>query len=207
MKKICFLMLMAFLTLSVSAQQNGVEKLIGTYQGEVTQFTNGVGVSRKVSVELAMQEDRDKYKLILRGYKLGNSEFEKITISDVDVTPDHGGWFIGVEASPVYERDSKKTNYYIYYRDQNDQSHIDGKRGEMTLVLFFRMRQADNVFSPYIDATLTFVGKKTATTGIGQVESAVTSAKDTAVYNLSGQRVENPRHGVFIVGGKKVVFK
>ena len=42
--------------------------------------------------------------------------------------------------------------------------------------------------------------------GITAVESITTTASDEAIYNLNGQRVENPTKGIYIVNGKKVIF-
>lgn len=47
-----------------------------------------------------------------------------------------------------------------------------------------------------------------ATTGISEVEAAdKANAAGQAIYNLTGQRLSSPRHGVNIIGGKKVVVK
>lgn len=43
-------------------------------------------------------------------------------------------------------------------------------------------------------------------TGIENIENTTTTDKNV-YYNLQGQRVENPQHGVFIHNGKKVVLK
>ena len=43
-------------------------------------------------------------------------------------------------------------------------------------------------------------------TDIGDIETDGTGGDD-AIYNLNGQRVENPTKGIYIVNGKKVVFK
>ena len=47
------------------------------------------------------------------------------------------------------------------------------------------------------------------TTGISTVEPFDPSMdmEDDAWYNMQGQRVENPKHGVFIRNGKKVILK
>ena len=44
------------------------------------------------------------------------------------------------------------------------------------------------------------------TTGIEHIANT-TAADDNVYYNLQGQRVEHPQHGVFIHNGKKVVLK
>ena len=43
-------------------------------------------------------------------------------------------------------------------------------------------------------------------TGIENIENTTTTDKNV-YYNLQGQRVENPQHGVFILNGKKVILK
>ena len=46
------------------------------------------------------------------------------------------------------------------------------------------------------------------TTGIGSIEADGTvRVMDGAVYNLAGQRVQNPQKGLYIVNGKKVIIK
>ena len=42
--------------------------------------------------------------------------------------------------------------------------------------------------------------------GVTAVESIKSTASDNAIYNLNGQRVENPTKGIYIVNGKKVVY-
>ena len=44
-------------------------------------------------------------------------------------------------------------------------------------------------------------------TGIGVTTRQESAPQDGAVYNLRGQRVEKPQHGLYIVNGKKVVLK
>ena len=43
-------------------------------------------------------------------------------------------------------------------------------------------------------------------TGIENIDNTTTTDKNV-YYNLQGQRVENPQHGVFILNGKKVILK
>ena len=52
--------------------------------------------------------------------------------------------------------------------------------------------------------TLVFAGDD-GTTGIRMVDS--TKTDDDSYYNLNGQRVINPQHGVFIRRGRKVIIK
>ena len=46
----------------------------------------------------------------------------------------------------------------------------------------------------------------TGTTGITEIEKSV-NAGNEAVFNLNGQRVAQPKKGLYIVNGKKVIIK
>ena len=46
-----------------------------------------------------------------------------------------------------------------------------------------------------------------STTGIDTIDAASSNEANGAYYNLQGQRVEKPQHGVYIHNGKKVVIK
>ena len=41
---------------------------------------------------------------------------------------------------------------------------------------------------------------------IGEIEASHANARD-AIYNLSGQRVSTPGRGLYIINGKKILFK
>ena len=45
------------------------------------------------------------------------------------------------------------------------------------------------------------------TTGISAIENMEPTTENAAIYNLNGQRVTNPSRGLYIVNGKKVIFK
>ena len=44
-------------------------------------------------------------------------------------------------------------------------------------------------------------------TGIGHTEITDITEKADAIYDLQGRRVENPKKGLYIVNGRKVVIK
>ncbi|WP_028896397.1 hypothetical protein [Prevotella sp. HUN102] len=202
MKKIYFLMLLSILSVSAFAQQDDTEKLLGEYQGEVQLITNGIGVKKNATIELVAQQDRDNYQLTLKGYKLGNSEFNKITIADVTISPDHQSYFVGIGQAFIYEKNTKGALCVISYKDQFDQSNIDNKE-EISINILFRTQEGKQ----YIETKTIFTGKKKVATGINQIERTNDSSKPEIVYNLNGQRVDNPQHGIYIVNGKKVIFK
>lgn len=54
---------------------------------------------------------------------------------------------------------------------------------------------------------MTFVFDDGEATGIENVDAAEDSEKQDVWYNLNGQRVSRPEHGVYIRNGKKVIIK
>ena len=53
-----------------------------------------------------------------------------------------------------------------------------------------------------------FTDDNSSTTGIDTIDtSSSATGSDNAYYNLNGQRIEKPQHGVYIHGGKKVIIK
>ena len=56
-------------------------------------------------------------------------------------------------------------------------------------------------------AKVTFVFDDGEATGIENVDAAEDSEKQDVWYNLNGQRVSRPEHGVYIRNGKKVIIK
>ena len=42
--------------------------------------------------------------------------------------------------------------------------------------------------------------------GVNEIETE-NETKEKVIYDLQGRRVKNPQHGIYIVNGKKVVFK
>lgn len=88
-------------------------------------------------------------------------------------------------------------------------NYILGKKNDV--VGFFQPKD-DAVIEAGM-AYLRFEGNVSATvlhiSGIGDdttgIEQLRVPKRDT-IYNLSGQRVENPKKGIYIVGGKKVIY-
>lgn len=56
------------------------------------------------------------------------------------------------------------------------------------------------------EVLMLLIGGNDDTTGMEQSIQETMQQTD-AIYNLNGQRVDNPQHGIYIVGGKKVIFK
>lgn len=54
---------------------------------------------------------------------------------------------------------------------------------------------------------LTFVFLDDEVTGIRTIDNGKMAMDKNAVYDLSGRRVQNPKHGLYIVNGKKVIIK
>lgn len=95
---------------------------------------------------------------------------------------------------------SAKTLYYDLYASANDFSTPNGSMPYTFVV------------SPFTDLVKVDLTAKTsdiydpATDGIKNV-AAVENKANGAWYNIAGQRVEKPQHGLFIHNGKKVVLK
>ena len=69
----------------------------------------------------------------------------------------------------------------------------------------FHVADADAWSTKFPDANVTFVGDLTPT-GINEAIGKLTDVRGE-VYNLSGQRVDKPTKGLYIVNGKKVIIK
>ena len=55
---------------------------------------------------------------------------------------------------------------------------------------------------------LTFVFEDSETTGIESLTPALSNSEGAqAVYDLQGRKVQNPKRGLYIINGKKVVVK
>ena len=96
--------------------------------------------------------------------------------------------------------------YYNYILVANDASavfaHTSGS-GDLSANKAF-LRTTTNVTSSAAPGfTLDF---GTGTTGITEIEKSV-NAGNEAVFNLNGQRVAQPKKGLYIVNGKKVIIK
>ena len=59
---------------------------------------------------------------------------------------------------------------------------------------------------PFFNAGYTFVEVDDEVTGITDVEPTA-KGSELKVYDLQGRRVANPGRGIYIVDGKKVMFK
>ena len=53
----------------------------------------------------------------------------------------------------------------------------------------------------------TFMDDNTTITGIDAVDAASSNVNNGVYYNLNGQRVEKPQHGLYIYNGKKIMIK
>lgn len=68
------------------------------------------------------------------------------------------------------------------------------------------LRTTTNVTPPAASAPGFTLDFGTGTTGITEIEKSV-NAGNEAVFNLNGQRVAQPKKGLYIVNGKKVIIK
>lgn len=79
---------------------------------------------------------------------------------------------------------------------------------------FFKWTGTLKGFRAYLPATKVAASRGFAikwnddeVTGIRTIDNGQKTLKNGAFYDLSGRRVENPQHGLYIVNGKKVVIK
>ena len=86
-----------------------------------------------------------------------------------------------------------------------------GKIGKTTKALkpgrcYFTLEEPDNFASSFGGATIEFIDED-GTTAINEHELNESHELSGAVYDLQGRRVENPKKGLYIVNGRKVVIK
>ena len=86
-----------------------------------------------------------------------------------------------------------------------------GKIGRTTMALkpgrcYFTRENPDNLASSFGGAIIEFIDED-GTTAINEHELNESHELSGAVYDLQGRRVENPKKGLYIVNGRKVVIK
>lgn len=59
----------------------------------------------------------------------------------------------------------------------------------------------------FIDFATFFYGPGSTSTGIKEITNSDKTVSDAPIYNLSGQRVSSPSHGIYIQNGKKYIHK
>lgn len=109
------------------------------------------------------------------------------------------------EATTVAETDGSNTNYVLALADKNDESQgvVFLKAADTTVGAGKAYLQIPTVSAPAPQLMLSF-GDVIAT-GINMVQGD--GFKVNGYYDLQGRKVMNPKKGLYIVNGKKVVIK
>ena len=112
-----------------------------------------------------------------------------------------------LEAISVAKTDGVSDNYYLGRYHENDSDPYE--------VGFFKWTGTTlKGFRAYLPATKVTASRGFAikwsdddVTGIRALENGKQAQSNGVYYDLSGRRVQNPQHGLYIVNGKKVVIK
>ena len=169
-----------------------------------------VNVTRRQAVFQEVETVEAGAGIILEGED-GTDSYEVQAITDEDVTDDFSdnelkvsdGTVVGDEATIfVYGQPSTEDPIGFYlYREGNTLAE-----GKCYLEIGKEVME-DDIDDPNADAKyigIVYNGKTTAIEDI--VRNATIINKNDVIYNISGQRVNNPTHGIFIVNGKKVLI-
>ena len=133
----------------------------------------------------------------------GNSGTYKMEKSEEEPEAITGNILKGVtKATSVADLKSQHgTDIYVLSRAQN--SYIGFRMAGGTV----KTIPANRAYLPYTSSSnaqeLSISFEDEEATGISDIAGSANSG-ETKVYNLSGQRVTNPHHGIYIVNGKKV---
>ena len=138
------------------------------------------------------------------------------SVSTNFITKKLSKWF-GIKTIAGLER-----TYLLYYIDQDNMTPMKTTEGELLTITLAATEQAsEQCFGTLYDIALTDQANNSLDLGniadfefIINVSGGVTGIRDInaqtdneSVYNLGGQRVQNPAKGIFVKAGKKVVKK
>lgn len=127
--------------------------------------------------------------------------------TEVDVT---GNLLVGTAVEKQFSGGNYK--YYIFGNGSLGQGfYYQGTRGGNSInVKAHRagLRLPTSGFAPAKGFVIDFeAAKNNATTGISTINTEVGETGNTTIYDLQGRVVTNPKPGLYIVNGKKVVIK
>ncbi len=81
-----------------------------------------------------------------------------------------------------------------------------GEEGTLRIGLYMTDGESNN-WCCFDNFTLSYLGNTEAPVGIESIESAATTADNSAIYDLSGRRVQKAKKGIYIINGKKMMVK
>lgn len=184
-------------------------KEFGTFY-EFTKFDKETGQLTFTPVTSAKTEARHPYLFMPKSAdveisaenvlveKVEDGLVETGSLTTDEVVLEDGSKFIG-----VYEYHTVPDNHFNFTND-NFRRVKSGAAFCAPFRGYFWLEGASNAGAKDMVAVY-----EDTTTGISSVEPFDPSMdmEDDAWYNMQGQRVENPKHGVFIRNGKKVILK
>ena len=107
--------------------------------------------------------------------------------------------------SPTYYDGDRTTNTVFGMSNGNFHKMKAGNIPANRAVLSMSTTEADKVGAS--EGRFTFIFDDETTTGIGSLTPAPSPKGEGSVYTLSGQKVQQPKKGLYIVNGKKVLVK
>ncbi|MFC2372006.1 hypothetical protein [Segatella oris] len=183
--------------------QDVPEKLLGVYKGKATTtLIINEGETKKQEAEKVFDVEIIKTgndtKLVLKDFKLGDDEFKEIPFHGLGANYEAGKkrWNIfpgSLLSGEKYEtKDNKQIMLWGAIDDNYSFVYEDG-RIELTFEIF------SDKAKKYKQE---FKGKNT-TTNIKSLRAK--KLTNSIVYDLSGRRVHQPKKGLYIINGKKIV--
>ena len=156
------------------------------------------------------------------------------TVTPTEITADeayngvtHLGDLVIVKEAPVVTEENEETGALMYYVQSS--TELYDKEGNFTgygtVRIYdyfggFTFPEIPASYVPTFDVKAIYVANSKSTrrlwvlsmTTPGEdnttaIQAVTTEQTDGVVYNLQGQRVSQPTHGIYIVGGKKVMMK
>lgn len=201
MKKYFLGIILAMSSLSMLAQET-ISGVQGNYSGKLgaTLSKEHIGNAIKRPAELKITDNNgvNTVDITLENFTLGIYKVKKVEIKNVLITPTLYGYSFELPAHLPLEtevlglRDAVLTAYITI--ENAGTATIEYGEIEMPFFMEFNNRKL----------FLLFKGKA-STTGIENL--TVESVENPVIYDLNGRRVEKPSKGIYIVNGKKVLFK
>ena len=201
-KSILLLLALLFQVFTVKAQDK-FTRLHGTYNGTAsTELIKEDGNSSSTGVkkfQVVIEKTDNDTKVILKDYKLGTYTFEDIIFDNLTVTyqPENKRWKFTINPLSGDYINAKGTPYSLQLHGSlvgSDNYVYDNGTIEFTFEIYNKPEsKTKNVYK----------GKNNVVAGISSL--AVNNNKDV-VYDLQGRRIQNPRKGLYIINGKKVML-
>ncbi|MBO4720939.1 MAG: hypothetical protein J5658_13865 [Prevotella sp.] len=157
------------------------------------QFTQVTGVCDKgVPLLLKAKSDATEYKLLISSATVPAATIEALTNNKLHAGSTVNGQDKYVSGDKMYVL-TVRSNDVVFAEVNIEGAYVDSKHAYLDL-------NGTNAARGRLAIKL--IGEST---GISNIEAETIG--DDVIYNLRGQRVENPTKGLYIINGKKVVIK